>query len=468
MPGWHAWVNGHAVQVSMTGEIFQQIALPKGLSDVRFSFRPPFMRLAYALFFAAAFLLCLPLKIFRFRPPWAGPAQASRNDVAGQPGQSRNGELEVLRTVAILMILLQHLPVNLMFWPSRFSAPLVDSGTWCGVDLFFAVSGFVIARGLLPQLQNVREAREFLNITVTFWIRRAWRLLPSAWFWLMAPLLLCVFFNRSGIYGSLRANWCMAVAGFGNLANFYLVAHFGQPGGVGTAFAQWSLSLEEQYYLALPFAAVIFRRYLPVLMGFLLLRAFYIAPWPLVNETRSGAFAAGVLLAMASRHSFYAACAPVFLAQSRLARILVLWGGIAFLVSFGDWSWRIIPCIFGPIAAAAGLLVWVASYGEGFLWRPGWPRRGMEIIAARSYSIYLVHIPVYFAANEAWFRLYKSAVPTHLQAMIYFAAAGLCLALVTELNHRLLERPLREHGKHVASGYARRMRDITLQTACQK
>jgi peptidoglycan/LPS O-acetylase OafA/YrhL len=377
-------------------------------------------------------------------------------------GPGRNGELEVLRTVAILMVLMQHLPNNLMFWPSRFNAALVALGTWSGVDLFFAISGFVIARSLLPQLQGVRDTRKFLQITVAFWIRRAWRLWPSAWFWLAMPLPLCLFFNHAGSYGNFRANWCMAIAGVSNLANFYFGQHFGQPGGIGTAFPQWSLSLEEQFYIALPFAVLVFRKYLPVLMGFLLFLAFYLAPSLLVDETRSGAFAAGVLLAIASRHRFYADFAPVFLARNWLARSCVLLAGIALLVSFGNWGWRIVAFSYGPISIVSGLLVWVASYDQGFLWHPGRPRRVMEIVAARSYSIYLVHIPTYFAMHEAWYRIYKFAVPTHLQAVVYFVIAAISIALITELNHRLLERPLREHGKRVAKLYAQRMREAAI------
>jgi hypothetical protein len=67
MPGWRARVNGQAAPVVMTDQIFQQIALPAGVADVRFFFQPPFMRLGYAVFFAGLFLLCLPLNIARYR-----------------------------------------------------------------------------------------------------------------------------------------------------------------------------------------------------------------------------------------------------------------------------------------------------------------------------------------------------------------------------------------------------------------
>jgi peptidoglycan/LPS O-acetylase OafA/YrhL len=388
------------------------------------------------------------------------PGQAAAGQVAA--GVGRIGELEVLRTVAILMVLVQHLPFNLMFWMSRFTGPLFYAGTWSGVDLFFAVSGFVIARGLLPQLEGVRDFRKFLHITITFWIRRAWRLWPSAWFWLAAPLVLCLAFNRSGAYGNLLANWQMAMAGFSNLANFYVAQHvIFKPGTHGTAFAQWSLSLEEQFYILLPFAVLLLRRYLPLLMGALLILAFFTPMSAVMLNIRSGAFAAGVLLAIASRHPAYGDCAPVFLAQTRLGRIATLLGGVALLVSIGDVSWRMLSFMLGPIAVVSGLLVWVASYGQGYLWRPGWSRRVVEMVAARSYSIYLVHIPVYFAMHEAFYRMYGPGVPSHWQAVAYFAIAPFLLALVTELNHRLLEVPLREHGKRVARAYARRMREIT-------
>ncbi|HYP63762.1 MAG TPA: acyltransferase [Acidocella sp.] len=373
----------------------------------------------------------------------------------------RIGELEVLRTVAILMVLAAHVPFNLLFWPSQYTNPLYRCGTWSGVDLFFAVSGFVIARSLLPQLEGVRDIQKFLDISVVFWMRRAWRLWPSAWFWLAAPLVLSVLFNRSHVYGSLRANWCMAVAGVINLANFhvaYLDSH--QITDKGTAFVQWSLSLEEQFYMVLPFAALLFRRYLALPLFALLVLAFFMPGTALAWMIRSGAVSAGVLLAIAARHPAYEDCAPVFLARHSAARIAVLVGGVTLMISIGATALNIVPFLQGPIAILSGLLVWVASYGQGFLWKPGLSRQIMEIIAARSYSLYLVHIPVFFGMHEMWFRLYTLAVPTHRQALIYFAATLVPLALITELNYRFLESPLREHGKILARRYAQRMQTL--------
>ncbi len=57
MPGWRVWVNGKAQPISETGEIFQLVHLPPGLSEVRFRFRPPFMLLGYVAFILGLLLL---------------------------------------------------------------------------------------------------------------------------------------------------------------------------------------------------------------------------------------------------------------------------------------------------------------------------------------------------------------------------------------------------------------------------
>jgi hypothetical protein len=58
-PGWHATVNGQEVPVTQTNGLFQQIPLPAGGADIRFTYTPPHMRAA-----VAAALLALLL--------WAG------------------------------------------------------------------------------------------------------------------------------------------------------------------------------------------------------------------------------------------------------------------------------------------------------------------------------------------------------------------------------------------------------------
>lgn len=54
---------------------------------------------------------------------------------------------------------------------------------WFGVDIFFVVSGFVIVRSLLPTLAMAKTRQDYWRNIVAFWIRRMWRIWPTAWLW---------------------------------------------------------------------------------------------------------------------------------------------------------------------------------------------------------------------------------------------------------------------------------------------
>lgn len=363
----------------------------------------------------------------------------------------RLAEIEVLRAIAVLMVLVEHMPVNLVFWHSGFADTyLVPSGLWDGVDLFFAISGFVIARALLPRLHGVTEPLKFLRIAMDFWIARAWRLIPSAWLWLTVPVILCVVFNKSNAYGSLEANWEMFVAGILDLANFHMAAVYGRYGS-GTAFAQWSLSLEEQFYLVLPVAAFLCRRWLVVPLVLISLGGLVVSNIPLSFMVRLWPVAFGVLLALWEGRASYRELEPIGLNRRPVARAALLLLALACLITTGAGSLHIVSFYQEPIAVLAVTLVWLASYDQNYLWPPGLLRRGMEVIAARSYSLYLIHIDVYFGIHELWYRRHGLAIPTRLQAVEILLLAAVVLICVTELSHRLVEIPLRARGKQIVA-----------------
>jgi peptidoglycan/LPS O-acetylase OafA/YrhL len=80
--------------------------------------------------------------------------------------------LDGLRGVAILLVLLRHSFFGLESQSSLLSAFLAAGRlTWSGVDLFFVLSGFLIGGILL-------DARKSPRYFSTFYIRRAYRILP--------------------------------------------------------------------------------------------------------------------------------------------------------------------------------------------------------------------------------------------------------------------------------------------------
>ena len=156
------------------------------------------------------------------------------------PVRPNMSELDVLRGIAILLVLFHHGfgsrygLAGLTGFAKLFVFPTVYG--WIGVNLFFALSGFLITGILLDSKHDVAYYRRF-------YIRRALRILPPYYLLL---LILCLFGDYV-IRGSTSLSW-----GFLGLSSIYLsnvVVLFGFPMQFPIL---WSLAVEEHFYLLLP------------------------------------------------------------------------------------------------------------------------------------------------------------------------------------------------------------------------
>ena len=368
-------------------------------------------------------------------------------------------DIELLRGVAILFVLVEHTWFNLVIWGSpllMFSHTYL--GLWTGVDLFFGISGFVIARSLLPVLESCVTRQQFWQAAIAFWIRRGWRLLPSAWLWLAVLLLASIFFNESEAFRSVPQNVETTVAAVLNVANIQVAETLGH-GLPGAAFPYWSLSLEEQFYLLLPIAAFVTGRRLPLLLGALVLVQLLIPRMSsaVLQNLRTEALLMGVLIALWSRHATYRLCEPTGLARSRLARFAILALPLWIIAGMGSHILNIIPLRASVISLLVALLVLIASYDRDYLMRDGTLKRILLWFGSRSYALYLTHIPAFFLTREVWFRA-TGADPAHGGdfALPYVVSAYCLLACFAELNYRFVETPLRRKGAGIAARFAAR------------
>jgi peptidoglycan/LPS O-acetylase OafA/YrhL len=366
-----------------------------------------------------------------------------------------NTDIECLRAIAVLCVAFHHMQGNL-FHPGLpiLSSLFQHSSYWFGVDLFFAISGYVIGRSLLPQMMSHRNnLSQRLNLVVAFWIRRAWRLLPSAWLWLAIMLAAALFLNRSGAFGSLHANVMASLAGALDVANFRFADAFFRY-EYGASFVYWSLSLEEQFYLLLPILVLCLRRRVDAFLLALFIVQLFLYRTPLLMVLRTDALALGVLLSIIEPSRIYAKAAPAFLTRLHSMRWLVLLALLGFLSVLASFEWKDLTWRVSAIALISATLVWIASYNDDYLLPRGAIKNLLIWIGSRSYAIYLIHIPVYFLIREIDFRLgMTTASPTPLYAVTQATISlGLTMALA-DLNYRFIEQPLRHHGRAIADRY---------------
>jgi peptidoglycan/LPS O-acetylase OafA/YrhL len=365
-------------------------------------------------------------------------------------------DIEVLRALAIAVVALSHYPV-LFFWGAGETPLLAQYVTlWSGVDLFFAVSGFVIARDLLRRLETAAAEGTFRREAGAFWLRRVFRIWPSAWLWLGIGLAGTVAFNRSGAFGELWSNALDTAAAVLQAANLYFYACAWKTIGCGKNWVYWSLSLEEQFYILLPLAFLLLRRRLGVALA-VLAASQILLPRPLWSfgwAIRTDAILLGVLLAMASHHALYRRLEPTFLARRLLGVpvLLALVAGLLVLPNSRQFQlFEITPIGTGMLALVSAALVFVASFDADYLLRPGRLRTAALWVGTRSYAIYLIHERAFALTREIWTRLCPADTVFDARFAVPFVVTAALLTVgLSELNHRLVETPFRCLGRRLS------------------
>lgn len=168
------------------------------------------------------------------------------------PARRRDAAIDGLRAVAILPVVLYH------------AAVAGFSGGFVGVDVFFVLSGYLIARVILADVENGRFSYPL------FYERRIRRLLPALVVmaigitlaaWLLLPP------DPLAAYGkSLMAMTLFASNIYYNHENGPEGYSVAEPGGAQLLLHSWSLAVEAQFYLLFPPLLVALHRFAPRLM----------------------------------------------------------------------------------------------------------------------------------------------------------------------------------------------------------
>jgi peptidoglycan/LPS O-acetylase OafA/YrhL len=156
----------------------------------------------------------------------------------------RNQSLDVLRAIAVLMVIVSH--YTLYAWMQVGNA---------GVDLFFVLSGFLIS-GLL-----FREIEKTGTVSILrFYLRRSLKIYPAFYFFLAVTALLLPV---------LRPHWKFEV--------LFLQSYFWIPAALGPGWVHlWSLAVEEHFYIILPLLLVLLASFRQLRLVPILAAAYFV------------------------------------------------------------------------------------------------------------------------------------------------------------------------------------------------
>lgn len=369
----------------------------------------------------------------------------------------RIDDIEVLRAIAVLFILFEHRDF-LLFWVPQWNRYLVPVARfWGGVDLFFVISGFVIARQLVPQLMAAPDRKASWRVAVAFWIRRAHRIIPSAWFWLAIIVAICLLFSET----EAKVLSIGAFAILAQMQNFFIpecLIHFPvlcvTQGPAVSMTVYWSLSLEEQFYLLFPLLIIVLRSRLI----FVLILLWFVQ-FPLARQlpdllwfVRTDSIILGVLLALTMDSNWRRRIEPIFLGQSSALRWAFLIALLSAVVALA--AGPLGPPSVGLMSLACCALVWIASYNKSYVLPDGFIKRGLMWVGARSYAIYLIHFPTYFMTKYVCLHLNCQIDSRNDLVQYGYVATALCIiGILSDANFRLLEQPLKRRGSISAKRY---------------
>ena len=338
------------------------------------------------------------------------------------PNLGYSPALDGLRAIAVILVMLTH---------ANFQ--LGDNGV-LGVDMFFALSGFLITTLLLEE----NNKRQGISLAA-FYVRRGLRLFPALYITL-AVALLYAFYVKDGVEQT-KIIWEVASASL-YLYNISWIWDWNGP----LLGHTWSLAVEEQFYLIWPWILIFALRFKALRLLALGLTGFIALSYVLKLTGNLSGLGRSLI-----HEAIFIGCLASILRWTgklpfRIPDIIIL-GCLIFTVIVGvfpvTWYMELYKQGGGSLMALItaiiilGLVDQSSSLTSKLLGLP--PLIGIGKI---SYALYLWHVPVFH-----WFKWHSTLPPSVsfiLKFVITFLLAGLSWVLVekkaTRLGHTISKR----------------------------
>lgn len=352
----------------------------------------------------------------------------------------RNNNIDILRAVGALLVFSIHCR-HLLHYGFGWG--------WIGVPLFFAVSGYLICGRLLDLADRGLPLKQAL---VSFYWRRAVRIFPVYWLFLLVVTAVAVPFAAPAVLKTLPYAWTYTTNFFNASADYIYDPILGPT---------WSLAVEEQFYLLFPFVVLLLGRsrllmaLIVMILAAPLLRfgvSLAIDLWPdvlcidkphtvyMLGFTQVDAFAFGALVNLLPRHW----CQRLGSARCIVPTIL------ATMAISGLATGRIEGALFmGLLTEDGGHLIWgytLLNIVSMMLvcWavsRVGARESGKVPLLARfghwSYSFYLIQFPIIVVVGAV-----PPALGLYLPGWLGVVVAFALTTFMARLLYEAVEKPM--------------------------
>ncbi len=343
--------------------------------------------------------------------------------------ESKNNSIEILRAIAIIFVLIAHFIIIIpdeLREKYLFLLKFINAET--GVDLFFVISGYLMGVTFLAKTQDTELK---LRDTFVFYRKRILRLLPSAYLWAFITLLFGLYFNSKGSLlwidnNSLINNFFSSLAFLRNFTEYIHPTHLGY---------YWSLSVEMQFYFFLPIAWFLLKReYFWYLIYILFLIGFVWRPggfhWIFL---RFDGLLVGLMLWKLTSVENWRDSVKYVIPENKTILQLTLIISLSLVLTIPKLFPNILtPGVYnGLISLICAYVVLIGIYKESIL-NNIVISKFLIFIGSISYSLYLIHLPIWIMYKEIMLKL-------NFSSYFYVSGAFILIIIISYLNKILIE-----------------------------